>query len=1001
MKKILLSIILELFFSVILFSGNATAGTYDNAIKYYQTYGDSKLAMLNDNDGYIYFCSAGKTSTGSTKYKTVGYKITLHADTENDTVEVKLGGSIIKDVSEMDQGGYTYVLRRAKLSSLQLLFNGNNKITWNQIFRCRNSYEFNAIMTVEKNGKQLCGTVTESSDKRKLSAASPGNLYRKANDIKKAEKWANPSDLNSFFGKYIDFDPVNGIKIDSMDIAKGDNVYHSDDVYYVKKDSVIKLSIKSSLKDQAGADNNYHPNYNIINASSGDKTQLFNISQGKTKGKCTGGLLGKTGGGNDFLSYVDVVKNDCTGSDDSLNYFKSCAEYTFNLNDSKSTNIIPEARIYYASNYPKKDAEKKDLCDVVVDRKKVKTLVSDAKSPTIDAKQYLTNMGGGYIPFTVCDNGSGIRKINIYKSDGTLLITKDYSKNRTTVVSSENDYYLYVTNGMQIYITAEDNVGNVSKSSYITFSVPTAHTVQASVSKGLNGYNCNNVTSYVYGGNTEIASFVIMSDDDENDAKKRVVLECLDVAAKTMPAGLYSYVHSIDPMGILGAFKDGSYNFNVISGGRYVSSEPYVFNIRKDTTPPEARFITGWGTNGWFRTYASFALEASDNYSGLDGVDVVCDSEILQHSFRREDVPGYKEYKRYTLYKEGINELEAVITDKAGNTKKVRETVKIDATPPDYVLPDAFLGASIKNDIWITREQFKSQIIISDDLSGFKEDKDYFVLYSKKDGCTRQVDDNNIYGIALLDDHHVRFRFVNSYANTIKSGQYIYMLEAMDNVDNNKMIILNLNIDADPPKADLKTDDPWSPEDRKGYIHFSDEHSGIDSIIVMCDGEETDRICGIGKNEYSMYVDVSDIPKDMPEVHIIVTDNVGNSMDYMPQIDEKLSLTAEIIRHSDGGEPVFFSGEKGDLNISIKGKADRLVISYPDGMREYDNDILLTPKETYNQNQIFNIPLDYENGISEVEVKAFRKGKCVTAIPAFEVTGKLTDSIRTRLRVRV
>ncbi len=54
------------------------ADEWDEPVKFYNSYGNSAVFKPTDkSDGDIYFCSAGNTSTSGTKYRTIGYKITV------------------------------------------------------------------------------------------------------------------------------------------------------------------------------------------------------------------------------------------------------------------------------------------------------------------------------------------------------------------------------------------------------------------------------------------------------------------------------------------------------------------------------------------------------------------------------------------------------------------------------------------------------------------------------------------------------------------------------------------------------------------------------------------------------------------------------------------------------------------------------------------------------------------------------------------------------------
>ena len=88
-KKIFLFLILIII--VFIPEYKADASVYNNAYTYYEKYGaeNNTPARLNDNDGYIYFCSMGLTSSTSTQYRTVGYTITLTAGGQDE----RFGGS--------------------------------------------------------------------------------------------------------------------------------------------------------------------------------------------------------------------------------------------------------------------------------------------------------------------------------------------------------------------------------------------------------------------------------------------------------------------------------------------------------------------------------------------------------------------------------------------------------------------------------------------------------------------------------------------------------------------------------------------------------------------------------------------------------------------------------------------------------------------------------------------------------------------------------------------
>lgn len=159
---------------------------------------------------------------------------------------------------------------------------------------------------------------------------------------------------------------------------------------------------------------------------------------------------------------------------------------------------------------------------------------------------YISSIGAGYIPVSAYDSGSGVKNIAVCRSDGAVISEVNYT-GRNTAVSSEKDFYIKPETGYDYYIRAVDNVGNVTYSGKIVFLVPKAHTVSAIITGDNNGYNANNITADVYGGSSEIASLVIMSEDIDNPTKQRVVFINKDVMSQTLSHGLYTYRHSFNP----------------------------------------------------------------------------------------------------------------------------------------------------------------------------------------------------------------------------------------------------------------------------------------------------------------------------------------------------------------------------------------------------------------------------------------------------------------------
>ena len=65
------------------------ADEWDDAVKYYSNYGNAAVFKATDRtNGNIYFCSAENTSTSGTKYRTIGYKMTIKGIAGNEIQKI-------------------------------------------------------------------------------------------------------------------------------------------------------------------------------------------------------------------------------------------------------------------------------------------------------------------------------------------------------------------------------------------------------------------------------------------------------------------------------------------------------------------------------------------------------------------------------------------------------------------------------------------------------------------------------------------------------------------------------------------------------------------------------------------------------------------------------------------------------------------------------------------------------------------------------------------------
>ncbi|MCI8308452.1 MAG: hypothetical protein HFH14_10445 [Lachnospiraceae bacterium] len=891
MTNIKISYIIKPLFLVIILifllqPRHVKAGEFDNAYTFYTRHSDgSEPAYLNKNDGYVYFCSWGSKSTTDTKYRTVGYTITIEAAGLSDSIEVKLGGSIVKNVSSVTKKDVTYVLRKAKLSRLQELFFGNSGITWNQIFRKTNTYRFDAIMTVVEGGRELCGSVTENSNKRRLSAEREAYMYRTLSGIKSARAWKNANDLTNFYGRKVRMPPVSPLKVDPVNI-RGNNIYYKDGKWYVKRNSVFSLGINSRFYDPESAGSRYHPNYNVYRFSGWGDNQKYYVTQGlggDDRGKMGVLLYGSTD--NKPVMHKGIDYGATTTFATSPLYFTSCVEYYMTAPEGQTVYVVPEGRVYYNNLYPANDNNDSNLCDIKSNEDDVLTLVSDSEAPSITCPRYISGFDGSNcaFPVSVSDNNSGIKGVKVFRSDGAVLFEKDMSSYKSHY-SVSSDFRINIRAGESYRVYAVDNVGNERYSDWIGVSVPKAHKVSASISGGFNSYNNSIIEVEVSGGNSEINALVIMSEEENNASGERLVLTNNRVEAGTMERGLYKYSYRVDVMDQIRNLPDGKYIFDVLSGGRYEASEPVSLVMIKDVTPPVMK-CTGYTKEkcGWFRGYASVHVSACDNLSGLQAFECICNNETVEGR-RTYDSVNRKESVSFVIKTEGENKVALSSVDCAGNRSSYTEIIKIDASAPDYTLYGGLEGIDVNDGRWIGRKHLDGGIILRDRYSGFVAAKRYNPLFIS-DFSVMSVFPEQNYDVIQTEYDSAVLKLSQYYKDNVKTSRNMLVIDVKDRVGNRLNKKLYLNIDCDAPALTYPANNPWNKSTCTGNIEISDIHSGISRVQVKRD----DVICGSYSFDASgneqIYLDLSEYAGVTDSVSVIATDMVGNSAEYFLDCD--------------------------------------------------------------------------------------------------------------------
>jgi hypothetical protein len=174
------------------------AGTWDNAKTFYNTYGNSVVfKSTSSTDGLIYFATRGSTASTNTKYKTIGWKMTIKnsSGTTLQTIYYKLGGSYMTNTDCQITSDYKYNLYSLSLYNIKRRLNTKATAAMNDADM---EIVLNACMVVEKKNKAQ-GAMSDSGP-------TSGTVYTTYSGISGAEKWSSSSKtaLKSYFNKTVD-----------------------------------------------------------------------------------------------------------------------------------------------------------------------------------------------------------------------------------------------------------------------------------------------------------------------------------------------------------------------------------------------------------------------------------------------------------------------------------------------------------------------------------------------------------------------------------------------------------------------------------------------------------------------------------------------------------------------------------------------------------------------------------------------------------------------------
>lgn len=179
----------------------AQAATFNNAQTFYNTYG----SQIVYKDGYFYYATSGKAASSSvntTHWGTIGYRMHVTTSSSSAYIYFSLSGFTAESVSEVSSGGYVYNLARINLSYVKSKLAQVNRTAYNE-FIINGGYIVvdSCMITIKIDGY---GNRTNSGSMDDYGNFW-GSVYTDYNGIANAAPWGNPSSLQSYFNKTINY----------------------------------------------------------------------------------------------------------------------------------------------------------------------------------------------------------------------------------------------------------------------------------------------------------------------------------------------------------------------------------------------------------------------------------------------------------------------------------------------------------------------------------------------------------------------------------------------------------------------------------------------------------------------------------------------------------------------------------------------------------------------------------------------------------------------------
>ncbi|WP_195431285.1 Ig-like domain repeat protein, partial [Clostridium sp. D46t1_190503_E9] len=396
----------------------------------------------------------------------------------------------------------------------------------------------------------------------------------------------------------------------------------------------------------------------------------------------------------------------------------------------------------------------------------------------------------------------------------------------------------------------------------------------------------------------------------------------------------------------------------------------------------------------------------------------------------------------------GTYYLEAIITDKVGNEKKISYTVNVPYPKPivsQIEISNYEYKDTDKNTYWVkTNDNYTAKVYGKTNPDNVRYKIDSLHALIRKLGATdfskMRAFDAYIPNYEPIDSKYYDFSTGTNTLNTSTDlGYESYSIRKKDGytysyfdliMSAEEEITINPMVRISEPKLDsdwnsysvVVKSDGTAPTGKVTYDYNEDtfvldmsvaniieKGSGVDKIWAEYypEYEEERKVTQDLINTNNVYKGKRNLfelfPDSIEPIEVVIKsiDKVGNEGELFRQVFDPFKIEATITRAWEPYQSIFQEGELGVVHVKLFGGIDYVEIEFPEELNklaeeseEYsslDTDKYLTPKKNDSFDYKFYVPIGAEHKIYTVKVTGHKNDKKKIVYPKMEVRGNILN----------